>query len=77
MGIELIHASMLGFYVQERVFNLLFVALWQLEAQQNLAQHQSRLERHLDAFATLAQALDVLQDPVLAQSIETADPELW
>ncbi len=68
---------MLGPRVQERTFNLLFVALRQIEAQQNLAQHQSRLERHQDAFATLAQALDVLQNPMLAQSIETADPELW
>ena len=38
-------------------------------AQQNLAQVQSRLERHLEAWSTLTQALDELQSPMLAQAL--------
>lgn len=50
------------------------VALWLTEAQQHLARVQTRLDRHLEAFATLKQAHDVLQSPVLAQSVGSLGP---
>ena len=43
-------------------------------AQQHLAQVQTKLDRHIDAFATLKKAHDALQSPLLAQSIEALGP---
>ena len=39
------------------------------KARMLLAQVQSRLERHLEAWTTLTQALEVLQSPALAQAL--------
>ncbi|CAL5222635.1 g5030 [Coccomyxa viridis] len=41
------------------------------EVHQHLAQVQSRLGRHLEAWATLTQAIEALRSPVLAQAIDS------
>lgn len=40
-----------------------------------LAQVQSRLDQHAEAWATLSQALDAMQGPALAQALQTWDFE--
>ena len=44
--------------------------LWLTDAQQRLAEVQSRLDENLAAWATLTQALALLQSPLMAESIE-------
>ena len=44
--------------------------LWLTDAQQRLAEVQSKLDENLAAWATLTQALALLQSPLLAESIE-------
>ena len=46
-----------------------------IDAQQRLAEFQSRLDGNLDAWITLTQALALLQSPVLAQAIELEEAE--
>ena len=52
---------------------LIFAAVL-AEVQQHLAQVQSRLGRHPEAWAALTQALDSLRNPVLAQAIQSWSP---
>lgn len=49
--------------------------LWLTDAQQRLAEVQSRLDEDLAAWATLTQALALLQSPLLAESIELEGAE--
>lgn len=45
------------------------------QAQQHLAEVQSRLDENLDAWATLTKALALLQSPVLAHALKLQEVE--
>ena len=47
------------------------IAAWLVDACMALAQVQSRLERPLEAWTTLTQALSVLQNPALVQALDS------
>jgi len=49
------------------------IVAWLTEAQQYLAKVQSRLDRHPEAWATLRQAIDILQSPALAEIVESLE----
>lgn len=59
--------------LQVHLLNVVPIVAWLTEAQQYLAQVQSRLDRHLEAWATLRQAIDILRSPALAQIVESLD----
>ena len=61
--------------LQVNLRHVLIFAAVLAEVQQHLAQVQSRLGRHAEAWATLTQALDALQSPVLAQAIDSWPPQ--
>ena len=52
---------------------LIFAAVL-AEVQKHLAQVQSRLGRHPEAWAALTHALDSMRNPVLAQAIQSWSP---
>ena len=60
--------------MQVRLQHVLVFSALLAEVQQHLAQVQSGLGRHAEAWATLTQALDLLHNPVLAQGIESSSP---
>lgn len=60
--------------MQMHLRHVLIFAAVLAEVQQHLAQVQSRLGRHPEAWATLTQALNALHTPVLAQAIDSWAP---
>lgn len=63
-----------GLHVQKYLSVVRFSKKQLTVAQQHLAQIQTRLDRHIDAFGTLKTIHDALLSPLLAQSIENLGP---
>ena len=49
------------------------IVLWLIDAYGYLARVQSRLERHMEAWTTLMQALSVLQSPAVINAFASLD----
>lgn len=57
--------------LQAELTGVVPIAAWLVDAYMALAQVQSRLERPLEAWTTLTQALSVLQNPALVQALDS------